>query len=222
MQPQRRVLAGPHRAGDEAAGHTEVRQQRGGCIVTGEANQQIFAASLHVQCGGRAVRSAKVRCDWPAQPCLADRDVVDTGASERRRRAAADSFYFGKFRHSVSVEAASSQACGCMLSAMKHRYLALAVALATASAVTFIAPLARAQMPRPMSSQAVNDRAVVMGIPRSRVFVAGRCHERCRDVFTKSPNPRQDAKVAERAVDLLVRTRRVDDAKEIASPLAGG
>ena len=104
------------------------------------------------------------------------RAPVSVGARPR-----ADSF-FGSSGISASVEAASSQACGCMLNAMKNRSLALAVTLATANAVYHRAG-AQAQIPRPMSSQAVNDRAVVMGILAARFSLQrGRCHERCRDV----------------------------------------
>ena len=117
----------------------------------------------------------------------------------------------------MSVEAASSQLRGCMLSVMKHRSLALAVALATAGVVTFIAPAARAQMPRPMSSQAVNDRAVVMGILAAEFSLQQGDVTSAAATYYEVAKRTQDAKVAERAVDLLVRTRRVDDAKEIAS-----
>ena len=91
-----------------------------------------------------------------------------------------------------------------MLAAMKYRHLAIPVALATAGAVTLFAPLAQAQMPRPMSSQAVNDRAVVMGILAASFVAAGRCGDAAATYYEVAKRT-QDAKVAERAVDLLVR-----------------
>ena len=62
----------------------------------------------------------------------------------------------------MSLEAASSQVCGCMLNAMKYRHLALPLRLPLRALLRCLRPFAQAQMPRPMSSQAVNDRAVVM------------------------------------------------------------
>ncbi|WP_162527369.1 tetratricopeptide repeat protein [Casimicrobium huifangae] len=100
---------------------------------------------------------------------------------------------------------------------MKYRHLAIPVALATAGAVTLFAPLAQAQMPRPMSSQAVNDRAVVMGILAAEFSLQQGDVASAAATYYEVAKRTQDAKVAERAVDLLVRTRRVNDAKEIAA-----
>ncbi len=104
-----------------------------------------------------------------------------------------------------------------MLNAMKYRHLTLAIALASTGAVTAFAPSAQAQMPRPMSSQAINDRAVVMGILAAEFALQQGDVASAAATYYEVAKRTQDAKVAERAVDLLVRTRRVDDAKEIAA-----
>ena len=74
-------------------------------------------------------------------------------------------------------------------------------------------PLISAQsLPR----AAINDRAVVMGILAAEFSLQNGDLPTAASTYYEVAKRSQDAKVAERAVELLLRGRRLDDAKEIA------
>lgn len=86
--------------------------------------------------------------------------------------------------------------------------LTVAVSLALATPVHAQAPLSMPQ---------INDRAVVMGILAAEFALQGGDIATAANTYYEVAKRSQDAKVAERAVDLLLRARRLDEAKEITA-----
>lgn len=69
----------------------------------------------------------------------------------------------------------------------------------------------------PLSTPQINDRAVVMGILAAEFALQSGDVATAANMYYEVAKRSQDAKVAERAVDLLLRARRIDEAKEITT-----
>ena len=67
------------------------------------------------------------------------------------------------------------------------------------------------------SSAPINDRAVVLGILAAEFSLQNGDLLTAASTYYEVAKRSQDAKVADRAVELLMRGRRIDDAKEIAA-----
>lgn len=77
-----------------------------------------------------------------------------------------------------------------------------------------LSPLVSAQN---AAGAAINDRAVVLGILAAEFSLQNGDLVTAASTYYEVAKRSQDAKVAERAVELLLRNRRIDDAKEIAA-----
>jgi len=77
-----------------------------------------------------------------------------------------------------------------------------------------LSPLVSAQN---AASAPINDRAVVLGILAAEFSLQNGDLATAASTYFEVAKRSQDAKVAERAVELLMRSRRLDDAKEIAA-----
>ncbi len=101
-----------------------------------------------------------------------------------------------------------------MLKAMKYTYFFVPFAAPLVAALSFaITQPALAQSP--LSAPRINDRAVVMGILAAEFALQSGDVATAANTYYEVAKRSQDAKVAERAVDLLLRARRIDEAKEI-------
>lgn len=87
-------------------------------------------------------------------------------------------------------------------------------AIVIASLMLGLSPLASAQN---ASRAPINDRAVVLGILAAEFSLQNGDLATAASTYFEVAKRSQDAKVAERAVELLMRSRRMDDAKEIAA-----
>ena len=74
-----------------------------------------------------------------------------------------------------------------------------------------------AQSPSASPSASINDRAVVLGILAAEFSLQSGDVAAAANTYYEIAKRSRDAKVAERAVDLLLRARRIDEAKEIAA-----
>ncbi len=82
-----------------------------------------------------------------------------------------------------------------------------------AALILGLSPLVSAQT---YSTATINDRAVVMGILAAEFSLQNGDLSSAASAYYEVAKRSQDAKVAERAVELLLRGRRIEDAKEIA------
>lgn len=106
----------------------------------------------------------------------------------------------------------------CMLFLMKYASrFPLIVAPVVASVALALAPAAPAFAQGPLTMPQINDRAVVMGILAAEFALQGGDVATAANTYYEVAKRSQDAKVAERAVDLLLRARRLDEAKEITT-----
>ena len=87
-------------------------------------------------------------------------------------------------------------------------------AIVIASLALGLCPLASAQN---ASGVPINDRAVVLGILAAEFSLQNGDLATAASTYFEVAKRSQDAKVAERAVELLMRSRRLNDAKEIAA-----
>ncbi len=87
-------------------------------------------------------------------------------------------------------------------------------AIVIASMALGLSPLASAQT---ATGAPINDRAVVLGILAAEFSLQNGDLATAASTYFEVAKRSQDAKVAERAVELLMRSRRLDDAKEIAA-----
>ena len=74
-----------------------------------------------------------------------------------------------------------------------------------------------AQSPSASPQASINDRAVVLGILAAEFSLQSGDVAAAANTYYEIAKRSRDAKVAERAVDLLLRARRIDEAKEIAA-----
>lgn len=88
------------------------------------------------------------------------------------------------------------------------------VSLLVSAVMLGSSPAAHAQS---ASSAPINDRAVVMGILAAEFSLQNGDLLTAASTYYEVAKRSRDAKVAERAVELLMRGRRIDDAKEIAA-----
>lgn len=103
-----------------------------------------------------------------------------------------------------------------MLIAMKYvSPFAAVLTPVVAAALLALATPAFAQYP--MSMPQINDRAVVMGILAAEFALQSGDVATAANTYYEVAKRSRDAKVAERAVDLLLRARRLDEAKEITA-----
>ena len=87
-------------------------------------------------------------------------------------------------------------------------------AIVVASMALGLSPLVSAQN---AAGAPINDRAVVLGILAAEFSLQSGDLATAASTYFEVAKRSQDAKVAERAVELLMRSRRLDDAKEIAA-----
>ena len=87
-------------------------------------------------------------------------------------------------------------------------------AIVIASMALGLSPLVSAQN---AAGAPINDRAVVLGILAAEFSLQSGDLATAASTYFEVAKRSQDAKVAERAVELLMRSRRLDDAKEIAA-----
>ncbi len=106
------------------------------------------------------------------------------------------------------MHAVSSANAGCMLSFMKYVF-PLVSAL-----ILGLSPGVYAQR---ASGTPINDRAVVLGILAAEFSLQNGDLLTAASTYYEVAKRSRDAKVAERAVELLMRARRIEDAKEIAA-----
>ncbi len=104
-----------------------------------------------------------------------------------------------------------------MLFAMKYTRPAtcLSLVLAPLVAAVSLATAMPAVAQAPLSKPQVNDRAVVLGILAAEFALQSGDIATAANTYYEVAKRSQDAKVAERAVDLLLRARRIEEAKEI-------
>jgi hypothetical protein len=110
-----------------------------------------------------------------------------------------------------------------MLSPMKYVFPLVFASVLSSSSMVFA---------QSASVAPVNDRAVVLGILAAEFSLQNGDALSAASTYYEVAKRSQDAKVAERAVELLMRIRRIDDAKEIRtlaalrravrSPASGG
>jgi tetratricopeptide (TPR) repeat protein len=103
-----------------------------------------------------------------------------------------------------------------MLIAMKY-FSPVSAALAPALAAVSLSLAAPVSAQVPLSMPQINDRAVVMGILAAEFALQAGDVGTAANTYYEVAKRSQDAKVAERAVDLLLRARRLDEAKEITT-----
>ena len=103
-----------------------------------------------------------------------------------------------------------------MLITMKYvsPFAAVLTPVLAAASLALVTP-AFAQYP--MSMPQINDRAVVMGILAAEFALQSGDVATAANTYYEVAKRSRDAKVAERAVDLLLRARRLDEAKEITT-----
>lgn len=91
------------------------------------------------------------------------------------------------------------------------------LAALVAAAVFCLGGGATAQSATASPPVSINDRAVVMGILAAEFSLQSGDVAAAANTYYEVAKRSRDAKVAERAVDLLLRARRIDEAKEIAA-----
>ena len=106
-----------------------------------------------------------------------------------------------------------------MLPFMKYPLAPLSSKFATLiAAVTLcVSGSSFAQSPSASPPSSINDRAVVLGILAAEFSLQSGDVAAAANTYYEIAKRSRDAKVAERAVDLLLRARRIDEAKEIAA-----
>ena len=106
-----------------------------------------------------------------------------------------------------------------MLPFMKYPLAPLSSKFATliAAATLCVSGSSFAQSPSASPPASINDRAVVLGILAAEFSLQSGDVAAAANTYYEIAKRSLDAKVAERAVDLLLRARRIDEAKEIAA-----